>query len=164
MTVEIEHVNADVLEAVEKEGICEVQPNPKTIRLIQDKYLQKKYLADRGIPVIPFEVLPDKPTHEDVRDAAGRLGVPMMLKARTLAYDGRGNSALRSTEEKAIKASLDHLGDRPLYAEGWAPFIKEVAVMVVRIVEGDVRSYDAVETIHRESILRVCLVPLRASG
>lgn len=164
LTVEIEHVNADVLEAVEQEGLCEVQPSPKTIRLIQDKYLQKKYLSDRGIPVAPFAVLPSNPNEGDLKPILEKLGLPVMLKARTLAYDGRGNSPLRSSESKNIKASLEFLGDRPLYAEGWAPFIKEVAVMVVRNKQGEVRSYDAVETIHRESILRVCLAPLRANG
>ncbi|OCF34297.1 phosphoribosylaminoimidazole carboxylase [Kwoniella heveanensis BCC8398] len=161
LTVEIEHVNADVLEQVEKEGLCEVQPAPKTIRLIQDKYAQKKYLADNGIPVAPFAELGVNPSEQDVQAVALKLGLPMMLKAKTLAYDGRGNSPLQSTDSAAIKASLDFLGDRPLYAEGWAPFVKEVAVMVVRNKEGEVRSYDAVETIHRESILRVCLAPLR---
>jgi hypothetical protein len=42
-----------------KEGLCEVQPAPKTIRLIQDKYLQKAYLSERGIPVAPCEKLPE---------------------------------------------------------------------------------------------------------
>ncbi len=164
LTVEIEHVNADVLETVEKEGLCEVQPSPQTIRLIQDKYLQKRYLAEKGISVAPFAVLPEKPSDGDLGELAGKLGLPMMLKARTLAYDGRGNAPLHSVESKDIEAALEHLGDRPLYAEGWAPFVKEVAVMVVRNKQGEVRSYDAVETIHRDSILRVCLVPLRASG
>lgn len=163
LTVEIEHVNADVLEEVEREGLCEVQPSPKTIRLIQDKYLQKEYLASRGVAVAPFEKI-ETSTEEGIRGAAERLGLPLMLKARTLAYDGRGNSPLQSTSSKDISASLDFLGDRPLYAEGWAPFVKEVAVMVVRNTQGEVRSYDAVETIHRQSILRVCLAPLRASG
>ena len=163
LTVEIEHVNADVLEAVEKEGLCQVQPSPGTIRLIQDKYIQKKYLSDRGIPVAPFEVLPPNPTIEDVQAITEKLGLPIMLKARTLAYDGRGNSPLKASGERDINSSLEFLGDRPLYAEGWAPFVKEVAVMVVRNQQGEVRSYDAVETIHRDSILRVCLAPLRAS-
>ncbi|WOO84167.1 Phosphoribosylaminoimidazole carboxylase [Vanrija pseudolonga] len=161
LTVEIEHVNADVLEAVEKEGLCEVQPSPATIRLIQDKYLQKKYLAERGIPVAPFAVV-EQSTEANVKAVAGELGLPVMLKARTLAYDGRGNSPLKSTDSAAIAKSLEFLGDRPLYAEGWVPFVKEVAVMVVRNKEGEVRSYDAVETIHRDSILRVCLAPLRS--
>ena len=164
LTVEIEHVNADVLEEVEKEGLCEVQPAPQTIRLIQDKYLQKKYLSEQGIPVAPFRVLPEDPTEEEVQKVTEELGLPVMLKARTLAYDGRGNSPLKTNHTTDIQKSLDFLGDRPLYAEGWAPFVKEVAVMVVRNKEGEVRSYDAVETVHRDSILRVCLAPLRAAG
>ena len=164
LTVEIEHVNADVLEQVEKEGLCEVQPAPATIRLIQDKFLQKEYLAARGIPVAPFEALPSEPKEEDVKAMTERLGLPVMLKARTLAYDGRGNSPLKSSDSSDIQKSLEFLGDRPLYAEGWASYVKEVAVMVVRNKEGEVRSYDAVETFHRDSILRVCLAPLRASG
>lgn len=164
LTVEIEHVNADVLAAVEKEGLCEVQPSPATIRLIQDKYLQKVHLAEKGIPVAPFAALPANPTEEDIADVTKELGLPVMLKARTLAYDGRGNYPLKSTDSADVQNGLKHLGDRPLYAEGWAPFVKEVAVMVVRNTRGEVRSYDAVETIHRDSILRVCLAPLRASG
>lgn len=163
LTVEIEHVNADVLEAVEKEGLCEVQPSPATIRLIQDKYLQKKFLAERGIPVAPFEGV-DQKTEEGIKAITTKLGLPIMLKARTLAYDGRGNSPLQSTTSEDINASFEFLGDRPLYAEGWCPFVKEVAVMVVRNKEGEVRSYDAVETIHKDSILRVCMAPLRAKG
>ncbi|EIW71595.1 hypothetical protein TREMEDRAFT_42952 [Tremella mesenterica DSM 1558] len=164
LTVEIEHVNADVLEAVEREGLCEVQPSPKTIRLIQDKYTQKCHLANKGIPVAPFRPLPLNPSEEDVKRVVEELGVPVMLKARTLAYDGRGNSPLKSASSGDIHDSLDFLGDRPLYAEGWAPFVKEVAVMVVRNKDGEVRSYDAVETIHKDSILRVCIAPLRARG
>lgn len=163
LTVEIEHVNADVLAAVEAEGLCEVQPAPATIRLIQDKYLQHKHLRDAGIPTAPFAPL-DGRAQADVEALAAQLGLPLMLKARTLAYDGRGNAPLKTTEPKDVAAALEFLGDRPLYAEGWAPFVKEVAVMVVRNKAGEVRSYDAVETVHRDSILRVCTAPLRADG
>jgi phosphoribosylaminoimidazole carboxylase len=114
------------------------------------------------VAVAPFEKV--EKTEEGIKGVAGRLGLPLMLKARTLAYDGRGNSPLQSVESGDIQKSLEFLGDRPLYAEGWAPFVKEVAVMVVRNTKGEVRSYDAVETVHRESILRVALAPLRAAG
>jgi phosphoribosylaminoimidazole carboxylase len=161
LTVEIEHVNADVLEQVEREGLCEVQPSPGTIRLIQDKYLQKRHLEANGIAVAPFAAVSGG---NEIVQLVETMGLPLMLKARTLAYDGRGNAPLRSAQPEAIAKALDHLGDRPLYAEAWAPFVKEVAVMVVRNKQGEVRSYDAVETIHRESILRVCLAPLRVTG
>lgn len=163
LTVEIEHVDADVLEQVEVEGLCKVQPSPQTIRLIQDKYLQKLHLQKHGIAVAPFEAVPE--TDADWNSIVSRLGLPLMLKSRTMAYDGKGNSPLKSLDE--LSASLTQLGggDKPLYAEGWATFAKEVAVMVVRNVAGEVQSYDAVETVHKDSILRVCLAPLRdASG
>lgn len=54
LTVEIEHVNADVLEDISKETHVEVHPSPATIRIIQDKYAQKNHLRDRNVPVDDF--------------------------------------------------------------------------------------------------------------
>ncbi len=92
----------------------------------------------------------------------------MMLKSRTMAYDGKGNAPLESVDAQAVAAAMQQLGSgsgaKKLYAEAWAPYVKEVAVMVVRNVAGEVRSYDAVETVHKDSILRVCLAPLRVRG
>lgn len=166
LTVEIEHVDARVLEEVEREGTCRVQPAPATVRLIQDKYLQKVHLAERGIAVAPFEAVPEAPTPEDWKRLAERFGLPLMVKARTMAYDGKGNSPLKTLESADVARTMDVLGKggKKLYVEGWAPFVKEVAVMVVRNVEGEVKSYDAVETIHKDSILRVCFAPLRVEG
>ncbi|GHJ86639.1 hypothetical protein NliqN6_3041 [Naganishia liquefaciens] len=166
LTVEIEHVDAHVLEQVERDGACRVQPSPATIRLIQDKYLQKVHLAERGIAVAPFEAVPEQPTREDWERLGARFGLPLMVKARTMAYDGKGNHPLKTLDEADVARTMDVLGKggKKLYVEGWAPFVKEVAVMVVRNVEGDVKSYDAVETIHKDSILRVCFAPLRVEG
>lgn len=168
LTVEIEHVDADVLAQVQADGLCAVQPAPGTIKLIQDKYLQKKHLQARGIAVAPFAAVPEHPTHEDWQTLERELGMPLMVKSRTMAYDGKGNSPLKSLSaddvEQTIKTLVGSAGGNKLYAEAWAPFVKEVAVMVVRNVAGQVRSYDAVETIHKDSILRVCFAPLRVSG
>lgn len=158
LTVEIEHVDADVLEQVEREGLCEVQPSPRTIRLIQDKYLQKRHLVSHGIAVAPFEAVEG----DNYEALVQRLGLPLMLKSRTMAYDGKGNAPLQTLDD--LPAARSALGNKPLYAEGWANFSREVAVMVVRNVAGEVRSYDAVETHHKDSILRVGLAPLRASS
>lgn len=165
LTVEIEHVDADVLEEIEREGKVEVHPSPKTIKVIQDKYEQKKYLVEREVAVaefVPVERATD--VEGSIKQAAEELGLPLMLKARTLAYDGRGNYVLKDTSSAAISQALEFLGDRPLYAEKWAPFTKEIAVMVVRTPTGEVASYDPVETVHEDSILRLVLCPLRAGG
>src|SRR5262249_49957074 len=54
------------------------------------------------------------------------------------------------------------LGGRPLYAEKWVPFSKEIAVMVVRTTSGEVVSYPVVETVHKENICHLVFAPLRS--
>jgi phosphoribosylaminoimidazole carboxylase len=167
LTVEIEHVNTETLLQIEHEGRCEVQPSAKTIRLIQDKFRQKEYLRENGLPVAPFLPVPPNPTGEDWQLLERELGTPLMLKSRTLAYDGKGNSPLPSISASDIASSMSQLTsgtggtELSLYAEKWQRFENEVAVMVVRNTRGEVRSYDAVETMHKDSILRVCTSPLR---
>lgn len=173
LTIEIEHVNADALQSVLDEGLVkEVHPTPSTIRLIQDKYNQKKFLVKGGMPVADFisvgpeeglgEASTARPLQkEGIIDAGKNFGYPLMVKSRVQAYDGRGNFVVQSETEasKAIEALGD--GTRGLYAERWAPFEKEVAVMVVRSSSGEVRAYPTVETYHKNSICHSVFAPLR---
>ncbi|KAI0337317.1 Phosphoribosylaminoimidazole carboxylase [Trametopsis cervina] len=157
LTVEIEHVNADVLEKIQPSLLLGVHPSPSTIRVIQDKFNQKQHLQDRGLPVAPF--LQVDATIDSLNHASQRLGLPLMLKSRTLAYDGRGNYVIRSLSQAS--EALAALKNKPLYCEKWVPFVKEIAVMVVRSTNGEVRSYPAVETIHKENICHLVFAPLR---
>ncbi|GAA5966640.1 hypothetical protein JCM3765_007258 [Sporobolomyces pararoseus] len=194
LTVEIEHVNVDAVQEIATEfassggrsgkGV-KVYPSPSIIRTIQDKYAQKVHLAQRGVPVAPFLPIeidssapvssenPYQPLVPSVVSAIKQFGLPLMLKSRHLAYDGKGNYLLRESDEKSIQTALEALiprsslststralGDR-LYAEKFAPFVKEVAVMVVRGASGETRAYPAVETIHRESVCHIVYAPLR---
>ena len=154
LTIEIEHVDATVLESVQ----VPVHPSPSTIKIIQDKFLQKQYLLSRGLPVSEF--LQVDSTVQSLHDAASKLGLPLMVKSRTLAYDGRGNFVVRELSQS--KDAIIALGGRPLYAEKWVPFVKEIAVMVVRTTSGDVQSYPVVETIHKDSICHLVFAPLRS--
>lgn len=159
LTVEIEHVNVAVLEEIQKETGIEVHPSPKTIRTIQDKFIQKEHLRAHGLPVADFALL--EPTPESIRKAAAEFGLPLMIKSRTLAYDGRGNYVLRSLDDSAIAAALTSLSNRPLYAERWVPFAKEAAVMVVRAKNGTAYAYPLVETVHKENICHLVFAPYR---
>ena len=159
LTVEIEHVEVGVLDEIESKVPLGVHPSPSTIRVIQDKYVQKVHLQASGCPVSEFVQVDSNVAA--IRAAAEKLGLPLMLKSRTLAYDGRGNFVLRDVAqaEEAIAA----LGARPLYAEKWVPFVKEIAVMVVRSRNGEVASYPVVETIHQNNICHLVFAPLRSS-
>ncbi|GAA5878764.1 hypothetical protein JCM16303_007174 [Sporobolomyces ruberrimus] len=194
LTVEIEHVNVDAIQEIATEfastggrsgkGV-KVYPSPSIIRTIQDKYAQKLHLAQRGVPVAPFLPIeidssspvssenPYEPLIPSVLSATKQFGLPLMLKSRHLAYDGKGNYLLKESDPSSIQTALEaliprsslststrQLGER-LYAEKFAPFVKEVAVMVVRGASGSTRAYPAVETIHRDSVCHIVYAPLR---
>ncbi|KAJ4476202.1 AIR carboxylase-domain-containing protein [Lentinula aciculospora] len=165
LTVEIEHVDVEALEAVQRSHPnVAIHPSPSTIRLIQDKFHQKEHLSSVGCPLGPFQAVDGTP--EAIAHAAKELGLPLMLKSRTMAYDGRGNYVLRSTDSQSVAAAIHFLGSgsRDLYAEKWVPFVKELAVMVVRGIDGTVSSYPAVETVHRASICHLVWAPFRLSS
>ena len=178
LTVEIEHVNTDVLEDL-SEGTetkedwrlvrstkIEVQPNWRTIRVIQDKYKQKKHLIQNGIATAKSVALKSG-TPEELEEIARELGYPLMLKSRTDAYDGRGNFPV--TSAKDVPSALSALRDRPLYAEQWADFRLELAVMVVKVQDDaakdtwkkDTLAYPVVETVHEDSICKLVYSPAR---
>ena len=178
LTVEIEHVNTDVLEDLcegseirdDWRGVhsteVEVQPSWRTLRVIQDKFKQKKHLFDRSIDTarcLPLET----GTLEEVEEIGKKLGYPLMLKSRTEAYDGRGNCPVSSLSD--VPAALVALKNRPLYAEQWVNFKAELAVMVVKtrdIASDDewrtaTLPYPVVEAIHEDSICKLVYAPAR---
>ncbi|KAG7194151.1 phosphoribosylaminoimidazole carboxylase ade2 [Scheffersomyces spartinae] len=157
LTVEIEHIDVDALIKAQKEHNVEVYPLPETIRLIQDKYTQKEHLIQHGIDVA--ESVAVESTEQALQEVGSKYGYPFMLKARTLAYDGRGNYVVKT--ESDIREALNFLKDRPLYAEKWCPFTKELSVMVVRTIEGEVFAYPTVETIHKRNICHLVYAPAR---
>lgn len=156
LTTEIEHVDVDAVLDLEKDGYT-VRPNARTIRLIQDKYAQKIYLNDFDISLPEFM---ETATLEQAREAGLKFGYPFMLKNRMGAYDGRGNALVR--EESQLEAAFNSLGGRLLYAEKFIPFIKELAVMVVRTVDG-VKSFPVVETIQQNNICHIVIAPAQIS-
>ena len=139
-------------------GVVRVVPCPDAVAIIQDKFAQKEFFASAHVPLAPFRRLSDEAS---VAAAAAKFGFPLMLKARRFAYDGRGNAVARSAAElPAALAALGGLqGGDALYAEQWAPFVRELAVMVARSLDGAVVAYPVVETVQRDSICHTVVVP-----
>lgn len=158
LTVEIEHVDAAALEEIQKTTGLQIHPSPSAIRIIQDKFRQKEHLASNNLPISEFVAV--ESTVESISAAAAQLGLPLMLKSRTLAYDGRGNFVLRELSQ--VPEAIAYLNNRPLYAEKWVPFTNEIAVMVVRTVDGDLKSYPVTETVHKDNICHLVFAPLRS--
>ncbi|KAG7716791.1 hypothetical protein KL949_003290 [Ogataea haglerorum] len=159
LTVEIEHVDVDALKKVQEQTSVRIYPSPETIALIKDKYLQKEHLIKNQIAVADSTAV--ESTAAALQSVGQKYGYPYMLKSRTLAYDGRGNFVVEDVSK--IPEALEALKDRPLYAEKWAPFTKELAVMVVRGLGGDVHAFPTVETIHKNNICHTVFAPARVT-
>ncbi|KAG1699079.1 hypothetical protein DVH05_014449 [Phytophthora capsici] len=177
LTVEIEHVNAAYLQQLQDDKTANLQgvhPAPATIALIQDKYQQKQFFTEvEGIDVAPYEIVTSL---QSARQVGEKFGYPYMLKSRRFAYDGKGNAVVKN--EKDLLDAFNKLGakllagettdvdekqlaeeEAKLYAEKWVPFVKELAVMVVKGADGDVRAYPVVETTQADSICDTVLAP-----
>ena len=154
LTYEIELADPDALGRVAEETDTPVHPDPATLRTIQDKLVQNRAFADAGIPLPEFRRVDDA---EDLRAAGEELGWPVMLKARSGGYDGRGNFPVSGPGE--AEAALDELGG-PALAEAFVEFERELAVIGVRGAE-DRRTFPVTETVHREEILRESVSPAR---
>ncbi|KAJ3089375.1 phosphoribosylaminoimidazole carboxylase ade2 [Quaeritorhiza haematococci] len=181
LTVEIEHVHVETLEKVAKSserGLI-VQPSPEAIRIIQDKYLQKVHVtssnkgnAAGAVPCPEFAEVEAGREVDSVREIAEKkgFGYPLMLKSKKWAYDGKGNYVIKSNEQvpEAVKILQQNAlkggaklasGDSGLYVEKWVPFEKELAVMVVRALDGTITSYPVVETIQKDNICHIVYAP-----
>jgi len=153
ITIEIEHVDTKLLSEINEFG-KPVHPAPATIAMIQDKYLQKHFLHNAGIPVADFvEITDGSSAQQALKDFGGK----MLLKTRFGAYDGRGNMFVESEED--LENGLKFFTGQPLYAEKFVPFTKELAVMVARSTTGETAVYPVVETIQERNICLEVLAP-----
>ena len=161
ITLENEFVDADLLAVLVERG-TPVLPGPETLRLIQDKLLQKQTLAGGGLPVPAFRSVA---TRDELLAAGEELGWPLVLKARRLGYDGHGNATVAGPAEAdaaiARLAGSRPLGALDLYAEAFIPFVAELAMMVTRGQAGQKIAYPLVETVQRDHICHEVVAPAR---
>ena len=155
LTFEIELADQDALERVSDEAGVPVHPRPETLELIHDKLHQKRALEDAGVPVPPFRAVEDA---DDIREAIDDYGAPVMLKARTGGYDGRGNVPVESAEE--TEEALEAVAG-PAMVEAFVDFEREVSVIAVK-GDGETAAYPLGENVHEEEILRETIVPARS--
>eukprot|EP00045_Choanoeca_perplexa_P008590 m.80614 g.80614 ORF g.80614 m.80614 type:complete len:560 (-) comp14555_c0_seq1:134-1813(-) len=157
VTVEIEHVECDALDAIVASG-KPVHPSPQAIRVIQDKYAQKQHFAQHNVALGEYR---EAQTAKDIEAIGKDFGYPLMLKAKRMAYDGRGNAVVKA--EGGIEAALSSLNTSEIYVEKWVPFVKELAVMVARSSQGEVIAYPVVETRQQDNVCHCVLAPAASS-
>ena len=156
ITYEIESGNSQVLESLN--GNATVNPSPATLRVIQDKYLQKKFLRENGLPVADFVQVE---SISDLKKKVTSFGYPVMLKTRRDAYDGRGNFRIEKSDQ--LEQAYAQFSGRPVMLEKVINFQMEVSVIAARNTKGQIATYPLVENIHAENILEMTIAPARVS-
>lgn len=158
ITLENEFVDSAVLQWLEAQGVP-VYPSALTLRLVQDKALQKQTLRGSGLPVPAFTSIE---TAADIESFAGEYGWPLILKARRNGYDGKGNWKLDSAAD--IEIGMEKLGRTGLMVEAFVNYTKELAVMVARRPGGETALYPVVETVQKNHICHTVTAPAEVSA
>lgn len=137
LTIEIENVNLDALEQLEAEGLP-VYPSSKTLRLIQDKSVQKQFYRENGIPTAAFRRFNSA---DELRQAVqnGEIHLPFVWKSARFGYDGNGVKIIRRPQD------LEQVAPGACIAEKMIPFALELAVIVARTPDGHASTYPVVE-------------------
>lgn len=133
ITVEIENVSIEALEKLEAEG-KKVFPQPRVLKLIKDKGLQKTFYKENGIPTADFRLIDSQSELNSNADF-----MPFVQKMRTGGYDGKGVQAIRSDADFEAGFNV------PSVLEKFVPFQKELATMVARTESGEIRVFPTVE-------------------
>ena len=132
ITVEIENVNIEALEELETLGV-NVFPQPRVLRIIRDKGVQKQFYTENGIATADFRLIGTNEIQSHVDF------LPFAQKLRTGGYDGKGVQIMR------ILSDLEKSFDAATVLEKFVDFEKELAVIVARTKNGQVVSYPVVE-------------------
>ena len=154
ITYEIESGDSQVLKSLEE--TCEINPSPETLEIIQDKLVQKRFLAKNDIPVAEFREITSK---DELESKINEFGLPVLLKTRTGAYDGRGNFKISTLDQ--IPEALQIFEGQSLMIEKFVDFKMEVSVIASRSTSGEIRTYPLVENMHKDNILNMTIAPAR---
>jgi 5-(carboxyamino)imidazole ribonucleotide synthase len=150
-TFELEHVDTTILKKLYDSG-HNIHPSPYVIELIQNKYEQKKLLDEKGIPVPKYKTVQ---TPEDLAS----FGFPVIQKAKKEGYDGKGVLMLKSAED------IQNCLKTESFIEELVDIDKELAIIVARNIEGEIKCYPVVEMLFddRVNICDSVIAPSRIS-
>jgi 5-(carboxyamino)imidazole ribonucleotide synthase len=152
VTFEFENVPAAAAAAAEELAV--VRPNGRALEIAQHRIREKRFLADRGLPVAPYADV-----HSEAELLAGvtRIGRPAVLKTAALGYDGKGQVAIQADVDPL--AAWESLGRAEAVLESFIDLEREISVIGARGVDGATAFFDPFDNTHRHHILDVTVSP-----
>jgi 5-(carboxyamino)imidazole ribonucleotide synthase len=162
ITFENEFVDLPALRSLQAQGVC-FRPTLDTLEPLLDKYDQRHYLQQIGLPVPRFARITPETDLQELN-----FGWPLVIKRRRLGYDGQGTFILQQPSDwltfwqqvKVQPAETDNI----FLAEEFIPFQQELAIMAARSVSGEISLYPVVETQQQQQVCRRVLIPAAIDG
>ncbi|MBG1263977.1 5-(carboxyamino)imidazole ribonucleotide synthase [Nostoc commune] len=159
ITFENEFVNLDALSILAQQGVC-FRPRLEALAPLLDKYDQRCYLRDLGLPVPQFLALDEV---KNLKSQIEYLGFPAVLKSRRHGYDGQGTFIIQdfaALEQKlSYETTTKNLNQSFFLLEEFIPFERELAIIAVRSVKGEIVTYPVVETQQEQQVCRRVIAP-----
>ncbi|MEH1882202.1 5-(carboxyamino)imidazole ribonucleotide synthase [Nostoc sp.] len=159
ITFENEFVNLQALSLLSEKGVC-FRPRLEALAPLLDKYHQRCYLRDLGLPVPQFFAIEKG---ENLQSKIEYLGFPAVLKARRHGYDGQGTFIIQdfaTLEQKLSSETTNKPLNKSLFLlEEFVPFERELAIIAARSVEGEIVTYSVVETQQEQQVCRRVIAP-----
>jgi len=157
ITYEFEHIDVELLRLIEKEGY-KIYPSSNTLRMIQNKYVQKSMLKNLGVKVPTFYPVSSL---DELKKIFYKLNERIVLKTSTGGYDGKGNIVIKNINK--LEQAYKKLCNNELIAEEFIDYIKEVSIIIAKNHEG-ISFYPITENIHKDSILIKSIIPAKISN
>lgn len=157
ITFDFENVSAPAL--AELAALKPVRPNPLSLATAQDRAAEKALFARIGTAVAPFAVID---TREQIEAAAQAVEFPAILKTRRFGYDGKGQ--INVPNAGALMDACTRLGHAPCVLESRVRFQRELSIVAVRGLDGEMRCYPLVENLHVDGILSATIAPANVSS
>ncbi len=152
VTYEFERVPAASARRIAR--LVPVHPNPDALEVSQDRVSEKQLFERMGIATPSFAPASGR---AELDHAVASVGLPALIKTRREGYDGKGQFVVHATSD--AEAAWDSVGAKDLIVESMVDFDRELSLLAVRSIDGDVAVYPLVENHHREGILRLSRAP-----
>ncbi|OSX53346.1 5-(carboxyamino)imidazole ribonucleotide synthase [Anoxybacillus ayderensis] len=156
VTYEFENIDADALNRLVEKGY--VPQGSELLSITQHRWKEKRAVQSAGLPVAPYRLILEE---EQLERAIEEIGIPAVLKTCRGGYDGKGQVVIRCLDDIHEARSLLTYGECIL--DAWVPFVKELSIIVVRSVSGEIKLFPVVENIHRDNILHQTIAPAQVS-
>ena len=154
ITFENEFIDLEALKKIEQQGFC-FRPSLSSLSPLLDKYEQRSFLKQIGLPVPEFTAL------NSTIDIPASYGFPLVLKARRHGYDGQGTWIVQN--EKDLAAVLEKVSVSEILLEEFIPFQKELGAIAARNVAGEIAIYPVAETCQKDRVCHWAIAPAEIS-